>query len=125
MLDLTAIGNNLTIQQWYGGLLSQVGQQLDLEDELLDFWAERSLLGPLQLWMRAIWAPDNQRIATGSADGTVKLWDPKTGLETATFRANAGNIFAVAFAPDGLTLAVACQDSTVKLWRAASKDEAH
>ncbi|MBL8207165.1 MAG: AAA-like domain-containing protein [Blastocatellia bacterium] len=54
ILDLTAIGNNLTIQQWYGGLLSQVGQQLDLEDELLDFWAERSLLGPLQLWMRAI-----------------------------------------------------------------------
>ena len=54
VLDLTAIGNNLTIQQWYGGLLSQVGQQLDLEDELLDFWAERSLLGPLQLWMRAI-----------------------------------------------------------------------
>ncbi len=54
ILDLTAIGNNLTIQQWYGGLLSQVGQQLNLEDELLDFWAERSLLGPLQLWMRAI-----------------------------------------------------------------------
>lgn len=54
VLDLTAIGNNLTIQQWYGGLLSQIGQQLDLEDELLDFWAERSLLGPLQLWMRAI-----------------------------------------------------------------------
>ncbi|HEX4947343.1 MAG TPA: AAA-like domain-containing protein [Blastocatellia bacterium] len=54
VLDLTAIGNNLTIEQWYGGLLSQVGQQLDLEDELLDFWAERSLLGPLQLWMRAM-----------------------------------------------------------------------
>lgn len=54
VLDLTAIGSNLTIEQWYGGLLSQIGQQLDLEDELLDFWAERSLLGPLQLWMRAI-----------------------------------------------------------------------
>ncbi|MFN7928643.1 MAG: AAA-like domain-containing protein [Blastocatellia bacterium] len=54
ILDLTAIGSNLTLEQWYGGLLSQIGQQLDLEDELLDFWAERSLLGPLQLWMRAI-----------------------------------------------------------------------
>ncbi len=54
ILDLTAIGNNLTIEQWYGGLLSLIGQQLDLEDELLDFYARRALLSPLQSWMRAI-----------------------------------------------------------------------
>src|ERR671930_565231 len=38
ILDLTAIGQNLSVEQWYGGLLRRVGQQLDpngdLEEEL-------------------------------------------------------------------------------------------
>lgn len=54
ILDLTAAGQNLTVEQWYGGLLVQIGQQLDLEDELLDFWQQRSMLSPLQRWMTAI-----------------------------------------------------------------------
>ena len=37
VLDLTAIGQNLSAEQWYGGLLTQLGQQLDLEDDLLEF----------------------------------------------------------------------------------------
>src|SRR5262245_53090549 len=32
-LDLTAIDQNLSSEQWYGVLLTQLGQQLDLEDE--------------------------------------------------------------------------------------------
>src|SRR5438552_6941039 len=42
VLDLTAIGQNLSPEQWYGGLLRRVGVQLDpggdLEEELDDFW---------------------------------------------------------------------------------------
>src|SRR6202048_4627641 len=34
VLDLTMIGQNLTPEQWYDGLLARLGQQLDLEDEL-------------------------------------------------------------------------------------------
>src|SRR5262245_19100762 len=54
VLDLTAIGQNLSAEQWYGGLLSQLGQQLDLEDELLEFRRAHAELGPLQRWMQAI-----------------------------------------------------------------------
>jgi hypothetical protein len=54
VLDLTAIGQNLTAEQWYDGLLSRTGQQLDLEDELEKFWLSHSRLGPLQRWMGAI-----------------------------------------------------------------------
>src|SRR5438477_8029771 len=54
VLDLTAIGQNLTAEQWYDGLLGKIGQQLDLEDELEDYWLEHERLGPLQRWMRAI-----------------------------------------------------------------------
>src|SRR2546425_8858702 len=54
VLDLTAIGQNLTAEQWYGGLLSQMGQQLDLENELEEFWEAYSKIAPLQRWMRGI-----------------------------------------------------------------------
>jgi AAA-like domain len=54
LLDLTAIGQNLNAEQWYSGLLTQMGEQLNLEDELEDFWDAHPRLGPLQRWMQAI-----------------------------------------------------------------------
>ena len=54
ILDLTAVGQNLNAEQWYGGLLSQIGQQLDLEDELIEFWQQPVNLSPLQRWTEAI-----------------------------------------------------------------------
>src|SRR5213593_862099 len=37
-LDLTRLGQNLTVEQWYEGLLGHLGRQLDLEDELEAYW---------------------------------------------------------------------------------------
>ena len=54
VLDLTAIGQNLSLEQWYDGLLSRLGQQLDLEDEILAYAAAHPELGPLQRWMSAL-----------------------------------------------------------------------
>src|SRR5262244_2679588 len=44
VMDLTAIGQNLSAEQWYGGLLTQIGLHLELVDELLRFWEERPSL---------------------------------------------------------------------------------
>lgn len=54
VLDLTAIGQNLNAVQWYDGLLGLIGQQLNLEDELEDYWYDNERAGPLQRWTRAI-----------------------------------------------------------------------
>ncbi|HEY7546656.1 MAG TPA: AAA-like domain-containing protein, partial [Blastocatellia bacterium] len=54
VLDLTAVGQNVTAEQWYGGLMTQMAQQLELEDELFDFWHSHLDLGPLQRWKHAI-----------------------------------------------------------------------
>lgn len=54
VLDLTAIGQNLTILQWYDGLIARLGQQLNLEDELEEFWRDQGDLGPLQKWLTAL-----------------------------------------------------------------------
>jgi hypothetical protein len=54
VLDLTAIGQNLTIAQWYDGLISRLGQQLGLEDELLEFCEAHPEHGSLQRWVGAV-----------------------------------------------------------------------
>src|SRR5499427_2138422 len=54
VLDLTATGQNLNSEQWYDGLLGRIGQRLQLEDELEEFWLNHPRLGPLQRWMSAI-----------------------------------------------------------------------
>lgn len=54
LLDLTALGQNVSPEQWYGGLLMQMGSRFDLEDELMAFWERQPSLGPLQRWIRSI-----------------------------------------------------------------------
>src|SRR5262245_43025545 len=51
VLDLTAIGQNVSAEQWYGGLLTELGQQVDLEDELLACRRARGGLGALLEWL--------------------------------------------------------------------------
>jgi hypothetical protein len=53
-LDLTAIGLNLTPEQWYDGLLLRLGRQLRLEDELEVYWQDHQRLGPVQRLFSAI-----------------------------------------------------------------------
>ncbi|HLG96953.1 MAG TPA: AAA-like domain-containing protein [Bryobacteraceae bacterium] len=54
VIDLTALGQNLTPEQWYLGVLGRIGSQLDLEDELEAYWYGRTNLGPLQRWLGAL-----------------------------------------------------------------------
>jgi len=53
-LDLTAIGQNLTPEQWYDGLIVSMGRQLRLEDELEALWMKNTQLSPVQRLMLAI-----------------------------------------------------------------------
>ncbi len=54
VLDITAVGRNITPEQWYEGLLSELGQQVGLEDELEAAWLSKARLGPMQRFMRSI-----------------------------------------------------------------------
>src|SRR5688500_13510168 len=44
--DLTAIGQNLTPEQWYDGFVVKMASQLKLENELEDFWLDHERISP-------------------------------------------------------------------------------
>ncbi len=54
VLDLTGLGQNLTAEQWYNGLVERAGQQFRLEDEVEDCWHRFPQLGPMQRFMRVL-----------------------------------------------------------------------
>ncbi|HLK55823.1 MAG TPA: AAA-like domain-containing protein [Chthonomonadaceae bacterium] len=51
VLDLTSVGQNLTVEQWYFGLVARIGTQIGLMDPLIDCWRENRSLGPMQRFM--------------------------------------------------------------------------
>jgi len=62
-------------------------------------------------------SPDGQRLATASADRTIKLWQ-RDGTLLTTLTGHQAEIMSITFSPDGQWLASASLDGTVKLWTA-------
>ena len=63
-------------------------------------------------------------LASGSADGTIRFWNPETGQELVTFTAGHTEwVKAVAFTEDGTTLASAAFNGTVEVWNLKTGQE--
>ncbi len=62
---------------------------------------------------------DGKYISTGSANGTIKVWDALNGQLLKSFTAHAGNVKSVRFTPYGNYLLSSAADGTVKIWNAA------
>ena len=63
-------------------------------------------------------------LASGSADGTIRFWDPDSGQELLTFTAGHTEwVKAVVFSENGITLASAAHNGTVDVWSLVTRRE--
>jgi WD40 repeat protein len=68
-------------------------------------------------------SPDGRLLASAGDDGTVRVWNAKSGQALHVLRGHSSRVWAVAFAPSGTHLASAGDDWSIKIWDSASGEE--
>ena len=88
-------------------------------DELQSF-APLHILTAHKDWVYSVsFRPDGQTLGSGGGDGTIRLWDAKTGTPFHTLTGHTWGVYSLCFSPDGQTLASGSFDCTVLLWKLA------
>ncbi|PWN48956.1 WD40 repeat-like protein [Violaceomyces palustris] len=61
--------------------------------------------------------PDGQLAATGTSEGSIRIWDVKQGKKVTSFQQDQGKVESLSFSENGYYLASSCQSSNlVKIW---------
>src|SRR6185437_9282158 len=65
-------------------------------------------------------SPDGRTIATGAADGKVRLWNPENGMPLPFIASHDRGVTALAWTPDGRILVSGGEDKTLRYWSVSS-----
>lgn len=77
------------------------------------------------------WSPNDQRIASGSNDGTIHVWDAFTGRDVVIYHSHASDVPTLAWSPDSKYIvstratmsADVNQGRMVDVWNAATGED--
>jgi RNA polymerase sigma factor (sigma-70 family) len=86
----------------------------------------RRLQGPKEGHLMSLaWSPDNETLAAGGDDGTMRAWDAIAGNELRNIPCHSGAIGSIAFSLDGTILASAggYKDGTIRVLDLTGKRE--
>jgi WD40 repeat protein len=74
----------------------------------------------LRLILSVAFSPDSKLLATGDADGEIRIWRVEDGRKLLSCQGHTDWVWSVAFSPDGQQLASGSSDHTIKLWDLSS-----
>ena len=60
------------------------------------------------------WSPNGKRIASGSRDTTVQVWDAATGRRDLLYSGHSSTVGALAWSPEGNRIASVAED--IEVW---------
>jgi WD40 repeat protein len=99
-----------------------IQQYLNTDQEPLTF-----AITPMQTlkdhigWVKSVtFSHDSTRLASGSGDSTVKIWDASSGACLQTLKGHSDCVNSVAFSHNSTWLASGSGDRTVKIWDTSS-----
>jgi WD40 repeat protein len=70
------------------------------------------------------WSPDGKRIASGSSDSTVQVWNATDGSNVFTYQGHSNTVVSLAWSPDGKRIASSSYDKIVQIWDAVDGNNA-
>ncbi|MCA9074412.1 MAG: caspase family protein [Planctomycetaceae bacterium] len=76
----------------------------------------RRMLGHTDAVQDLAFSSDGSRLASGSSDGTVRIWNLESGESEHTFEGHKKDVYGVVFSPDGELLATGSYDGTGAVW---------
>ena len=71
------------------------------------------------MWSVA-WSPDGKRIAAGSNNNTIQVWNASDGSYQFILGGHTDFVYGVAWSPNGKYIASASGDKTVRIWDASN-----
>lgn len=82
-----------------------------------------NLTGHAKLVTTVAITSESTRLASGSEDTTIKIWDTGSGRQLITLKGHKKVVTKVTFSPDDARLASCSEDGTIKLWDAVTGRE--
>ncbi|KZP28027.1 WD40 repeat-like protein [Athelia psychrophila] len=104
------------IKQQYSRIM---GNTLHIPTSTTSGWpsCEQAIEGCDSVVSSVVYSPDGDRVASGSNDGKVRVWNTHTGeLAAGPFEGHIDDVISIAFSPDGVCIVSGSEDCNIRVW---------